>query len=222
MHGTYAVIPTRDRRELLLGAVGSVAGQVDATLIIDHLATEPLVSSDFWPGDRVVILRRSDDPVNLSRLWNVGLSWAAAMAEVCGYETWDVVVLNDDVRVPYGWVKTVSTAMRNTTAVLASGGDVTTPQLRTEPDRDIHHRLQGWAWVLRGESGLRLDETFLWWFGDTDLDWQARKAGGTLLVPGDPVVHVDPNGHTGRNHELQVQAGRDRVAFAKKWGSAPW
>lgn len=222
MHGTYAVVPTRDRRELLLGAVGSVAGQVDATLIIDHRSAEPLVSGDFWPGDRVVILRRHDDPVNLSRLWNVGLSWAAAMAETCGYETWDVVVLNDDVRVPYSWVKNLSTAMRSTTAVLASGGDVTELLLKTEPDDDIHHRLQGWAWVLRGESGLRVDEAFLWWFGDTDLDWQARQAGGTLLVPGDPVVHVDPNGHTERSHDLRVQAGRDRVTFARKWGHAPW
>lgn len=222
-HGTYAVITSRDRHLIVPGAVGSIAGQVDRVLVIDHRSDPPLRVEEFWPGDRVTVERREDDPVNLSKLWNYGLEWAHDTAVTNGDHTWDVVVMNDDARVPLDWVKQLSTEMRATTAVLASSCDnVRIPTLQSRPDRDILRRLQGWAWMIRGERNLRLDERFVWWFGDTDLDWRARTLGGTMLVPTEPVQNLDANGYTNRVGELSLQAGRDRETFKQVWGWVPW
>ena len=62
-----------------------------------------------------------------------------------------------------------------------------------------------------------------WWFGDDDMDWRCRQAGGTMRVPYQQVVHHDPDGSTNRDPALQVQAGLDRATFTEKWGGlAPW
>jgi hypothetical protein len=61
-----------------------------------------------------------------------------------------------------------------------------------------------------------------WWYGDDDLDWEAREKGGALLVPGIPVEHRDPNGAMRDRPELHAQAGRDRATFKAKWGRTPW
>ena len=80
--------------------------------------------------------------------------------------------------------------------------------------------MTGWAFMLAGEKGITADERLVWWFGDDDLDWKSRQAGGTLRIPGYPVQNRFPNGqHTGEREE---QASRDRATFESIWGRAPW
>ncbi|MFD4830118.1 glycosyltransferase family 2 protein [Streptomyces uncialis] len=224
-----AVIPTRDRHQMVADCIDSVRAQVDAVYVIDNRSIPP-IDPTLWPeppanGEAKVLCARYDlDPPNISNLWNVGVHLAEQAAFYADAEAWDIIVLNSDVIVPPGWVDALSAAMRDTTAALAfpdqSGG--TTAVLHTEPGPvPLAQRVTGYAYMLRGEAGLRLDESMAWWYSDDDLDWTARGRGGSLLVPGIPVQHLDPNGSMRDRPELHDQAAADRQTFITKWGRAP-
>ena len=218
-----AVIPTRDRHDLLADCINSVVDQVDRVIVIDNLSSPP-IDPEPWHG-KVGVVTVPIDPPNISTLWNVGLALADASAHAEQADRWDIAVLNSDVVLPAGWADGLSTAMRSTTAVLAypdqHGGRRQILHTKAEPI-DLRQRITGYAYMLRGETGLRLDETLAWWYGDDDLDWTAREQGGALLVPGIPVEHRCPNGSMYERPELQEQAGRDRATFEAKWGRTPW
>jgi GT2 family glycosyltransferase len=218
-----AVIPTRDRHDLLADCITSVVDQVDRVIVIDNLSSPP-IDPEPWHGN-VAVVTVPIDPPNISTLWNVGLALADAGAHSTGAERWDIAVLNSDVTVPAGWIDRLSAAMRSTTAVLAypdqHGGRQQILHTKAEPI-DLRQRITGFAYMLRGETGLRLDEDLAWWYGDDSLDWSAREQGGALLVPGLAVEHRCPNGSMYERPELGEQAGRDRATFEAKWGRTPW
>lgn len=218
-----AVIPTRNRHDMLADCINSVVDQVDRIIIIDNLSSPP-IDPEPWHG-KVAVVSLPIDPPNISTLWNVGIALADAAAHQHAAPGWDIAVLNSDVTVPTGWIETLSTAMRSTTAVLAypdqHGGTRQILHTKAEPI-DLRQRITGYAYMLRGETGLRLDESMAWWYSDDDLCWRAREAGGGLLVPGIPVEHRCPNGSMYERPELQEQAGRDRTTFEAKWGRTPW
>lgn len=218
-----AVIPTRDRHDMLADCINSIVDQVDRVIIIDNLSSPP-IDPESWHG-KVGVASLPIDPPNISTLWNVGIALADAQAHQYGAAEWDIAVLNSDVTVPPGWISTLSTAMRSTTAVLAypdqHGGRQQILHTKAQPI-DLRQRITGYAYMLRGETGMRLDESMAWWFSDDSLDWWAREQGGALLVPGIPVEHRCPNGSMYERPELQEQAGRDRETFQRKWGRTPW
>lgn len=218
-----AVIPTRNRHDLLADCINSVVDQVDSVIVLDNLS-QPPIDPDPWRGKAGVVSVPMDPP-NISTLWNVGIALADSQAHRAGAGRWDIAILNSDVTVPTGWVGGLSVAMRSTTAVLAypdqHGGTRQILHTRAQPI-DLRQRITGYAFMLRGEHGLRFDESLAWWFGDDDGDWRARQEGGALLVPGIPVQHRDPNGAMRDRPELRVQAARDRQTFLTKWGRTPW
>jgi GT2 family glycosyltransferase len=218
-----AVIPTRDRHDMLADCINSVVDQVDRVIVIDNLS-DPPIDPEPWHG-KVGVVAIPIDPPNISALWNVGLALADAAAHAEQADRWDIAVLNSDVVIPLGWIDGLSTAMRSGPAVLAypdqHGGRRRILHTKAEPV-DLRTRITGYAYLLRGEAGLRLDETLAWWYGDDDLDWTARECGGAILVPGLAVEHRCPNGSMYERPELQEQAGRDRETFARKWGRTPW
>lgn len=215
---TFAVIPSNGRPVLdeCLEAIGK---QVDATFLI---ANDWQRSPGVDALDAYVTVYCGDP--NISCWWNHGLNKAAALARSCSYDEWNVAIINDDAIAPPGWVETLSTAMRSTPAVLAypdqCGGRELILHTVAGPV-DLRQRITGYAYMLRGEAGLRLDESMAWHYSDDDLDWQAREAGGALLVPGIPVEHRAPNVQTNARPELVKQAARDRETFITKWGRAP-
>lgn len=218
-----AVIPARDRHDMLADCINSVVDQVDHITVIDNLSN-PRIDPEPWHG-KVQVIWAPMDPPNISAFWNVGLANADLNAYRLGADQWDIAVLNSDVVVPTGWFGGLSVAMRSTTAVLAypdqHGGTRQILHTRAEPI-DLRQRITGFAFMLRGETGLRLDESMAWWFSDDSLDWEARERGGALLVPGIPVQHRDPNGAMRDRPELRTQAARDRQTFLAKWGRTPW
>lgn len=218
-----AVIPTRNRHDLVADCINSVVDQVDSVIVLDNLS-DPPIDPGPWHG-KVGVAALPIDPPNISTLWNVGISLADSQAHRIEADRWDIAVLNSDVVVPRGWVETLSAAMRATTAVIAypdqHGGRQQILHTKAEPI-DLRQRITGYAYILRGEAGLRLDESMAWWFSDDSLDWEAREKGGALLVPGIPVEHRCPNGSMYERPELQEQAGRDRATFEAKWGRTPW
>lgn len=221
-----AVIPTRNRHEMLADCVNSVINQVDAVYIIDN-SSDPPIAPRPWVHHSWAFVGCAQvdlDPPNISTLWNCGLSLADHAATLAGAQQWDVAILNSDVVVPPGWVNALSSAMRSTTALLAypdqHGGMEQVLHTLAEPV-DLRQRITGFAYLLRGEAGLRADESMAWWYSDDDLDWTAREQGGALLVPGLAVEHRCPNGSMEERPELAEQAARDRETFIAKWGRAP-
>jgi hypothetical protein len=94
--------------------------------------------------------------------------------------------------------------------------------VKTEPDGAIMERMPGHAWILDPVSPVRPDESMLLWYCDTDADWQARKAGGMVMIGGYPVPNVMPSGFMLTHPELIDQTGQDGVTFAAKWSWRPW
>jgi hypothetical protein len=171
-----------------------------------------------------VVVAEGGDDRNISRWWNLGLDLVAQHAGWMGATEWNALVVNDDVVCPPGFVDALAARMRATSAVLAypdqAGGRTEILHTQAAPV-PLSQRITGYAFMLRGESGLRADESMAWWFSDDSIDWEARERGGALLVPGIPVEHRAPDVQTNASPELTAQAGRDRQTFINRWGKAP-
>ena len=222
LHPAFAVIATHDRHDMLRDAVASLEPGVHV-VVVDN-ASEPPVQMHPSLRSRSII-RYDAQPPNLSHAWNLGLERVYDIATRADLETWDVAVLNDDLVLPPKWLSTLSAAMRETRSVLAH---VDTTRQHGEPivnripgPVDLRTRISGWAFLMRGETHMRFDESLAWWYGDDDIDWRARQLGGVMRVPYQQVVHLDADGSTNRSPELTAQAGRDRDRFAAKWGRTP-
>lgn len=170
----------------------------------------PYFRHHYWNGE----------PVNLSKIWNMGLDWAEALSHG---EEFVVAIFNDDLTLPPGTVQAMAWAIEHNDAAAAFITHGRQP-FRTLAGDPLHlgNRMCGFAFALLGSKKLRADEELLWWWGDTDLDLRARAAGGVVAVPMSGLQHHDPNGYTNRNPELTAQAGRDRETFRRKWGYLPW
>lgn len=220
-HHRYAVIPTYNRHEMVTECVLSLKDQVDGTVIVDN-GSNPIVT--FGPDVGPILIRRVPmRPPNLSALWNTGLRTADQMAMAQGAKTWDIAVVNDDAIIPPGWMTVVGDAMRKLDASAAGsiGGAMGDPiRYGAEVPPAVHTRLPGWAFILRGEHGMRADETMQWWCGDDDLSMQARQAKGLVLVPGMDVPNRLANSTT--TGILLEQSAKDVARFVEKWGVRPW
>jgi hypothetical protein len=226
-HGRFALIPTHNRHELVEKLVRSLDGSVTDIVIIDNASDPEINGYDMHALLRdtraVHVVYDREQPPNLSRMWNVGFDLIADVAGVYGYERWSVAVLNDDTELPNGWFTAVNNELRASQAVIACGALgpwIRERTLKTERDGSVVTRMTPHAFIIKGEVGLRADENLRWWWGDTDLDWQARAAGGVLILPGLITVNTFANHST--VGPLAEQAGRDRHMFAEKWGGNPW
>lgn len=223
MTRAWAVVPSNGR-PLLDGLLTSLCPQVhDVIVVANNWQREDDPFGLEMDGALVQVVDGGDDR-NISAWWNAGLDLVAKHAGWLGDTEWDVLVVNDDVICPPNLVATLSVAMRATPAVLAYPDQCGGRQqiLHTEAVLvPLQQRITGYAYMLRGEAGLRLDESMAWWFSDDDLDWRAREAGGALLVPGVQVEHRAPDVQTNASPELLAQAGRDRETFIHRWGKAP-
>jgi glycosyltransferase involved in cell wall biosynthesis len=230
-----AVCATHNRPAELARLLDAIAPQCHAVVVVDNASDPPVNLPTWWPSVeppwtgavvdrmRVHVIRDEEQPPNLSRLWNVGIDHARSLVDPLAGEPYDVAVLNDDAVPPPGWWDAVSTGMRAAGAAAACSdpyGTLTQSVLKVTPDADIMARMTGWAFMLAGEKGLRLDEDLRWWWGDTQLDWDARRAGGMLVIPGYRVENTGANSST--TGELALQAGLDRATFKRKNGWNPW
>jgi hypothetical protein len=216
----YAVICTRDREQDFADALAAIRPQVDAVIVIAHMFPDYVDDCRDWADGGVIDY--SEDPPNISRMWNLGLE---AVAKLADGQPYDVAVLNDDAIVPPDWFETITSAMRQVGA--AAGSADQHGRLRagdwdldvTVGPKNLFNRLAGFAFILDGDKGLSLDEQFQWHYGDDDLEWVACGRGGVVLVGGCKVDHLLPNSTT--VGVLAEIAGGDRERFRAKWGQVP-
>lgn len=216
---TWAIVPSRNRPAELYGLVIELIRNGVHTVVIDNGGYMPDQIPD---GDLVSVVTDLEQPPNLSRLWNAGLDQIDKLRDPAA-PLWNVAFFNDDTVLSPGWVVAVSSALRSHDVAAACSdtyNTVTQPTVLHAPDRRIATRMCPWAFMLRGEDQLRADERFRWWWGDTDLDWQARYKRGLIIIPGFPTWNTCAN--TTTVGELAEQAGRDGEAFVQKYGYRPW
>lgn len=204
---SYAVVPSYGR-ECVKQCLDSLVDQVDLLFLVQ---TRQFA---IRPHPKLIIL--PCDPgreLNISEWWNMGIKAAAVAADgrraMLGRDRerlheWDVVVVNDDAIVLPGLVAGLSAGMRAGTADLAYPG---LPSGRVTP-------ITGWCFMLRGEAGIMADPQFRWWYGDNDIELQARAKGGAVAVPGCQVTHLSPGGH---DDSMRAQIAADTELFHKKW-----
>lgn len=219
-HYQYGVIPTNGRH-CFRQAAEALRWQVDDLIVVEAGPDARYIDTQgYGLGLDVSVVREPD--LNISKWWNLGITLAAGKAEEVEAKTWDVVIINDDVIVPDGWVRSVSKTMREMkVAAACSGGRGPIPVLHTQPGPvDLMTRMQGFAFILAGEKGVRADEQLVWWFGDDHIDWCSRKLGGMVMIPGYHVEHLYPNGQM--TPELHAQTAKDAAAFKAYWRVMPW
>ena len=218
IHPRFAVIPTLGR-DCLQDCLKAIQPQVDYTILI-HAPTEDEVLER--PEKSILFYVSPLEKRNISRWWNMGIHWAKKWVRMSSVRItqWDIAILNDDAIVPDDWFGHLSGRMRQMNVAAASMGQVPMPVLHTRPGTtQLHQRMEGYAFMLAGEQGVRADESLEWWFGDNDIDMQSRLKGGTVILPGS-VEHRYPNGTT--VGELAAQTAVDAQRFVDKWGFRPW
>lgn len=227
MMPTYVVIPTRDRHDMLYNCIESLFGEEEENnpceiIVVDNLSDPPIKTH----RANMSVMRCNNDPPNISRLWNMGIDVSRIYARQGIQPEFNIAVLNSDVICPPGWLAGMDDGLRKYNATLAypdQHGSLNAPikHVSAEPI-SLYERITGFAWMLRGETGIRLNEDLVWWYGDDDLDWRCRELGGAVMLPNLAVEHLDPNGSMNRRTELSVQAGKDRATFQEIWGNTPW
>lgn len=218
---TWAVIPSCTRRDWLHALCVQLHDDGVNTVVVDNGYSPQL--ENLPPS--VTVIRDVERPFNLSRLWNVGLAYVAGAQErVNPREEYVVGVLNDDIQLCAGFMSTLAACILDSDVAGAFPALHSTVNytLRHAEPVPLHTRMSGFAFAMRGSLNMRADENLKYWFGDDDLDWRLREAGGNLGVYQLTLQHFDPDGGLRDNPELHVQTGLDRQTFISKWGRAPW
>lgn len=224
---TFAVIASKERREMLATLRAQLADQVTETFVFDngYGLIETTVVGDLEPSYISVVegaVEAHGRP--LHRMWNEGLERAAKAAAGRPH---NVLILNDDVEVPNELCARLEAALRASDdhwiaypnhRGLDLGG---APFRPTTSDTMAGQTMSGWCFMVRGEAGLRLDERFAWWYGDSDLERTVREAGKRTVCVDVEARHLDPMRSTMEDPERLTQALADEEAFALKWGLDP-
>lgn len=212
----YAVIPTNGR-DVIHECLEAILPQVDYAIVVETTTMAIPAQAKVLPvwADKL-------GDINISKWWNQGRDLADWRARRLDAKIWDIAYLNDDAIVPENWFSAVSTKMREMNcAAASSGGPFPMPALYTKPGPvDLFARMQGFAFIMKGELGIKADERFSWYCSDDHMDWKAREHGGVVVIPGVPVDHRFPNGQV--TPQIQVQIAQDMANFVEVWGMRPW
>ena len=215
----FVVVPSNGRA-CLKDCLAAIGTQVDYTIIV---YTSPHKEGEIRPvAGQGAALRDLRSP-NISRWWNQGLTLANTVHNLSdgAAKEYDVAILNDDVIVPEGWFDAVAGKMREMRAAAACSGAPYMPVLHTKPGPvALDTRMQGFAFMVAGEKGLRANEDLRWYFSDDWMDWDARRNGGMVMIQGFQVQHLYPNGQM--TPELQMFCAEDAAKFQTLWGMMPW
>jgi len=207
---TYVVVASRERPEMLATLRAQLAGQATGLFVFDNGYDTPpagAIEAHGWP---------------LHRMWNTGLDMAEKAAEGGPY---NVLVINDDVEVPARFCAQLAAGLRSDDDNWIAYPNWRNHSLRpgetlaTSTDKKSGQTMSGWAFMLRGETGLRFDERYQWWYGDADLERRVRAAGKhTVCVGGCHARHLDPLRSTVEDPARVAQVEADEKLFASVWG----
>lgn len=185
----WMVIPTATRRDYIPDIIEQ-SGIDKNKIVIVHTKND---NEPYYEVNNIY----DTGEINIQRWWNKGIDFVTSKGGRY------VAILNDDVRLAGNPLNTIVTVMKKTSAALG-----------------YPYPFQGWVcgycFIIDLATDVRPDERYRWWYGDRDIDLQARKQGGVVHVPA-MVRHVEGNVLTTQNKELQELAKVDEDLFFEKW-----
>lgn len=191
MNNLWLVIPTGNRTQYLQDIFNESGIPEDKRILVRTILNAKPISG--------AINLQYEGDFNIHKWWNMGINHA----QINDAEY--VAVLNDDIQILDNPFHRIVEVMKATKAPLGY------------PFPFVGH-VCGYCWVLDVKSPIRPNEEYVWWYGDRDLDLQARLNGGVVHVPA-MVRHIHGNELTRNSVELMEQTKKDEELFFKKWSS---
>lgn len=134
-------------------------------------------------------------PTNIYRWWNTGIDYAHKRGAKY------VAVLNDDITFEPSFIETIYRYLAaNELAIV---------------DVENSGNAGGAAWMMDLSYGLRLDERFQWWFGDTELFDRAKAMGKFQRLNVEGFRHIEPNGNLAAHPHLQDLVQQDEALYRR-------
>jgi GT2 family glycosyltransferase len=207
IRNTYVTIPTAGNKAELLENIISNSGLPRRNFII--VSTK--VGSEPPPG--VVVIEDFDNP-NIHRWWNSGIQCAEALGADF------VAVLNDDLSINNQTIPLLVQAMKATNACVASRARIgQKPGLHKNITLPYREKILGALWVLDVKSSVRPDLSYTWYYGDVELDIQARKSKSGLVTEEVFFQHHHAGIGTKASDYLFEKSRLDSILFTKRH---PW
>lgn len=223
VYPTFVVIAAKNRHEMTYNLLGQLDENAEV-MLYDNGSDPPLILEDDSPLSFVV----DAEGWPLHRMWNHALDAIEKVVVGGGLDKWNVAILNNDLEVPPGFLARLEGGLRANDDNWISypnwhGADIPDrASVATKGSSGDGRSLSGWAFMVRGESGLRFDEQFEWWYGDADIQKQTEAAGKHVVcVGGCYCNHLHPNESTQSDPERIAQAIGDEARFAAKWDLDP-
>lgn len=157
------------------------------------------------------------DDHHISRWWNQGLHYIAQRAD----DKHEVLAVSSDYVGNEHSVRMLANFLRDRQLTMVGPNHWSNEEriFKLNDPRGTTTRVPGDCWMLAGESGLRIDENFRWWYSDDDLEMQARQYSGTGILPN---TGLHPELDSPLSEEKHKWAIEDRAKFIAKWGKEPW
>ena len=221
----YAIIPCLNRHGMLSDLLNSIDFDPDYVVIVDTGSSPKL--EVLFSGNAIILNEPLDSERNVQKWFNLALNKIDELALERSEKEYDVAVLNSDLIVEKQVLLQLQVALRFSDSIIShpdysgelGAGEVSVN--KTIGPVSARYRMTGCCFVLRGDSGIRFDEEFQWWFGDDDIEWRARVLGGVARVGKLEFIHLDPSGSMRDMPELNEKARQDQDLFISKWGSLP-
>jgi len=135
-----------------------------------------------------------------------------------------VVIINDDIMVPQGWLEAMSTVFENddcgVVGVMQAGPHMSPSLLSTQPAQD-HKWFSGYCFMFKRDRFFgRFDEQFVPFnFEDIDMWEQVQLAGFKLYKAPVAIWHAEGDTIHSMNYEQTDNVNLQK--FIKKWGFNP-
>ena len=178
----------------------------------------PLTPRDLGDLAGHVVLFESKEPA-ISKWWNAGTGLHPRPRSTPIRSAWPSPATMSATTVP--WNALAVFLRQNNLTMVGPDHHSNLPSriFRIADRRHCQARVPGGCWMIAGESGLRVDESFRWWYSDDDFEMQARQVSGSGVVAGTGLV---AEADTPMSELKQQWAREDRPKFAAKWGQEPW
>lgn len=185
LDNVWVTVPVGEREQYLPNLLAGLVDLRDRIVFVNNHTTYTK-----FPGVHHV---EDFGPVNIYRWWNIGINYAQRN----GAEY--VAVLNDDLEFDNDFIRVFHTYLVGNNLAVA----------------DMHNSGNGGgaAWIMDLQYGLRLDERFQWWYGDTELFKRAMDMGKFGKFVYDRFRHLNPNGNLTEKPELMDLVRQDEELY---------
>lgn len=187
LDNVWVTVPVGEREQYLPNLLAGLVDLRDRIVFVNNHTTYTK-----FPGVHHV---EDFGPVNIYRWWNIGINYAQRN----GAEY--VAVLNDDLEFDNDFIRVFHTHLVGNNLAIA----------------DMYNSGNGGgaAWIMDLQYGLRLDERYRWWYGDTELFNRAIKMGKFGKFVYDNFRHLNPNGHLTDKPELMELVREDTELYGR-------